>query len=114
MQHPTRSVVRQVFSFWYPLEFRVRLNWSRRNGARATRAARAHVEELLRNHENAGSFLSKPVLEQRNRESREAPLRFVENAIIASRFKIVRLLGKGGMGEVFEAEDLNISDVRWR
>jgi len=75
---------------------------------------RAHVEELLRNHENAGSFLSKPVLEQRNRESGEAPLRFVENAIIASRFKIVRLLGKGGMGEVFEAEDLNISDVRWR
>jgi serine/threonine protein kinase len=69
---------------------------------------RAHVEELLRNHEQAGSFLSKPVLEPRKQDSTETSDRFASGTIIASRFKIVRLLGKGGMGEVFEAEDLKL------
>ena len=58
---------------------------------------RAHVEQLLRNHEQAGSFLSKPVLQQHNRDSAEKSERFASGTIIASRFKIVRLLGKGAV-----------------
>src|SRR6266568_1182783 len=61
---------------------------------------REQVEQLLRNHEQAGSFLSKPVIELPKSQ------RFAAGSIIAGRFKIVRLLGKGGMGEVFEAQDL--------
>ena len=63
---------------------------------------REQVEQLLRNHEQAGSFLSKPVIELPKSE------RFSPGSILAGRFKIVRLLGKGGMGEVFEAEDLKM------
>jgi eukaryotic-like serine/threonine-protein kinase len=63
---------------------------------------REQVEHLLRNHEQAGSFLSKPVIELPNTE------RFAAGSIVAGHFKIVRLLGKGGMGEVFEAEDLKM------
>src|SRR5207249_3102908 len=63
---------------------------------------REQVEQLLRNHEQAGSFLSKPVIEVPNSE------RFTAGSIVGGHFKIVRLLGKGGMGEVFEAEDLKM------
>jgi eukaryotic-like serine/threonine-protein kinase len=63
---------------------------------------REQVEQLLRNHEQAGSFLSKPVIELPKTE------RFTAGSIVGGHFKIVRLLGKGGMGEVFEAEDLKM------
>src|SRR2546421_1931024 len=63
---------------------------------------REQVEQLLLNHEQAGSFLSKPVIELPKSE------RFAAGSIIAGRFKIVRLLGKGGMGEVFEAQDVKL------
>src|SRR5438105_3877393 len=63
---------------------------------------REQVEQLLLNHEQAGSFLSKPVIELPKSE------RFAAGSIIAGRVKIVRLLGKGGMGEVFEAQDVKL------
>src|SRR5213594_1953410 len=63
---------------------------------------REQVEQLLLNHKQAGSFLSKPVIELPKSE------RFAAGSIIAGRFKIVRLLGKGGMGEVFEAQDVKL------
>jgi serine/threonine protein kinase len=68
---------------------------------------REQVEQLLLNHEQAGSFLSKPILERENNDVGQAG-RFPSGAIIAGRFKIVRFLGKGGMGEVFEAHDLKL------
>jgi len=64
---------------------------------------RKQVEELLRNHEDAGSFLSKPLIKDSDSVGAIAA-----GSIIAGRFKIVRFLGGGGMGRVFEAGDLRL------
>ena len=66
------------------------------------RDLRHHVEELLRNHERAGTFLSDPMIPFSESG------RFAAGTIIAGRFKVARLLVKGGMGEVFAAEDLKL------
>jgi serine/threonine protein kinase len=68
---------------------------------------REQVEQLLLNHEQAGSFLSKPIFENQTQDVGQ-PGRFVSGSIVAGRFKVVRLLDKGGMGEVFEAQDLKL------
>jgi eukaryotic-like serine/threonine-protein kinase len=69
---------------------------------------RQQVEALLANYEQAGSFLSESPLLNFETPDREKSDRFTSGTIIAERFKIACLLGKGGMGEVFAAEDLKL------
>lgn len=70
---------------------------------------REHVEKLLADHEEAGSFLSDPIFGKNVRAKRSpSPSGFEPGEVIATQFKIVRLLGRGGMGEIYEAEDLKL------
>jgi serine/threonine protein kinase len=63
------------------------------------------VEKLLASYDEAGSFLSTPFLKT-DRSFLTLPKEaFVPGDLIASRFRIIRLIAKGGMGEVYEAED---------
>ena len=67
---------------------------------------RGEVKKLLADHEEAGSFLSDPIFGQgvRGRLPPSPPV-FSPGEVVAARFKVVRLLGRGGMGEIYEAED---------
>jgi eukaryotic-like serine/threonine-protein kinase len=56
------------------------------------------VSELLRNHAAAGRFLESFTVRIRQHV-------FSENVLVASRFRIIRLIGDGAMGEVYEAFD---------
>ena len=70
---------------------------------------RAELERLLAEHDHLGEFLTTPVLDS-------FPLKTAltqglsEGELLAGRFRIVRFLAAGGMGEVYEAEDQELRE----
>jgi hypothetical protein len=71
--------------------------------------ARAEVERLLNEHDQAGAFLSTPVLGNLL-ESETPTQRLSEGEVLAERFRIVRFIAGGGMGEVYESEDQELRE----
>jgi hypothetical protein len=63
------------------------------------------VRRLLVLHERAGSALSHPVV-----DLREHPPRFAAGDLVARRFRIARFIARGGMGDVYEADDLELGE----
>jgi eukaryotic-like serine/threonine-protein kinase len=88
------------------------------NACRGDPALRRLVEELLREDERAGSFLRSPIVASRQdmAAARTASsidcdhrtrttARFRAGETMARRFRVVRFIARGGMGEVYEVED---------
>jgi hypothetical protein len=57
------------------------------------------VRELWRQHNEAGSFLNEPLI------SADRRFAFQDGESVANRFTILKSIGSGGMGEVYQALD---------
>ena len=68
-------------------------------------AIREEVMKLLVEHDQAGSFLERPLLEHENVAPLPHAPQFEPGTVLAGRFKLIRFIAAGGMGEVYEAED---------
>jgi len=73
---------------------------------------RNEVERLLAHHVESGGFLSAPVLSSTTASSSNSASMpfFVAGDLLAERFRITRFLARGGMGEVYEAEDVELHE----
>ena len=73
---------------------------------------RAEVERLLNEHDEARGFLSAPVMSNlllgAKGPIQTQPLRLSDGEVLTGRFRIVRFIAGGGMGMVYEAEDLKL------
>ncbi len=74
---------------------------------------RREVISLLASHEEAGSFLDAPLLHPSalaGTIDSSAIHTFLSGQIVADRFRVVRFLAEGGMGEVYEAFDTKLDE----
>jgi serine/threonine protein kinase/tetratricopeptide (TPR) repeat protein len=70
----------------------------------------AEVARLLTADEDAGSFLEGPILSTLPPRStlNRKPTVLASGSLVSGRFEVVRFIGQGGMGQVYEALDLEL------
>jgi serine/threonine protein kinase len=70
----------------------------------------AELLRLVKESEHETDLLSRPILADAKALSQDEAPRFAPSAFLARRFRIVRFIARGGMGEVYEAEDVELNE----
>jgi tetratricopeptide (TPR) repeat protein len=67
------------------------------------------VERLLANYQEMGSFITAPAAAAfAGTANSSAPASLAAGDVLVDRFRIIQFVARGGMGEVYEAEDLEL------
>jgi eukaryotic-like serine/threonine-protein kinase len=74
------------------------------------RETRAEVERLLAEHDEAGGVLSVLALGDFSLPPEAPTQRLLGGELLAGRFRILRFIASGGMGEVYEADDRELRE----
>lgn len=77
----------------------------------ADRDIRDQVTRLLAEFDESGRTLSSVGAQDLYMERHLSERQFGPNEILARRFRVVRFVAAGGMGEVYEAEDLELHEI---
>jgi hypothetical protein len=104
MDHEAWQRVRELFEGILDVEPSLRAEWLRSQAASA--AVKAEVESLIDHHSRAGAFLENPVAERLPDLFEEDDT--LEPGSILGHYKIVREIGRGSMGRVYLADDVNL------
>lgn len=99
--------VRDLFEAALDVEPSLRADWLR--GQTADAAVKAEIGSLLEHHSRAGAFLEEPVAQRLPGLFDDGDA--LEPAAIIGHYKIVREIGRGAMGRVYLAEDVNLGRV---
>jgi tetratricopeptide (TPR) repeat protein len=70
----------------------------------------SRLSDLIKSHERETASIDRPLFRFEEGLTDEQPL-FPNGEVILDRFRIVRFVGRGGMGEVYEANDLQLGRV---